>query len=591
MIKFTVAYNWDINLLQQIEKYREQVSGFYGRAPLANLPGSRAATGLIDIDRQKAKYHIMRIKEQGFNFDYTLNAPVLKNEFDDEIKRQIIEELQWVENVADSITVVSPYIVELAKKYAPKLDINVSILAHIDNVVKAKRWADLGVAKINVDWSAIRDFATLKEMAKIFANTKTRLQILVNDPCLFQCPYALCHDLSMAKGSIPKAKYEHYWTFRCLRDYFNDPTEIIKSRFVRPEDLHYYEKIGISDFKIADRNRTTDFIIKSVAAYSQRSYKGNLADILSIFSSASPHCASGCRANLKSDSRKLSNQDIETERQRDNFWKNELRPSLNVYIDNQKLDGFLNHFIVNKPDCRKDCQISCNYCQIWANEAVKINQNNLDNAKHNLNKIINKIHSVKIHSVKDSFKLKLQIGVMGGAFVWNKEALEAAYQIGKRLAEKNCTVVTGGTTGIPYEAAKGAKSENGFVVGISPAINAKEHVVKYQKPLDCLDMLVYTGYGYSARNVLNIRSCDGVIYIGGEAGTLNEFTNGIYEGKVLGVLEGVGGTSDAIRDIIQNYQTDHRCEIIFDDDPLRLADKVIAAVKSKEYVASNIFYR
>ena len=37
---------------------------------------------------------------------------------------------------------------------------------------------------------------------------------------------------------------------------------------------------------------------------------------------------------------------------------------------------------------------------------------------------------------KSNFKLKLQIGIMGGAFVQNKGAFKSEYKIGQRLAEK-----------------------------------------------------------------------------------------------------------------------------------------------------------
>ncbi|MDO8655724.1 MAG: protein containing YHS domain protein, partial [Nanoarchaeota archaeon] len=149
---------------------------------------------------------------------------------------------------------------------------------------------------------------------------------------------------------------------------------------------------------------------------------------------------------------------------------------------------------------------------------------------------------------------KLQIGVMGGAFCYTPEALDAAYRIGKEIAKDGATLITGGTTGIPYQAAQGAKEVGGVSVGISPAVNRKEHVEKFSKPTDAYDILIFTGMGYAGRNPINIRSCDGIIYIGGEAGTLNEFTNGLYEARVLGVLEGIGGITDRIRTLMPEFQ-------------------------------------
>ena len=177
---------------------------------------------------------------------------------------------------------------------------------------------------------------------------------------------------------------------------------------------------------------------------------------------------------------------------------------------------------------------------------------------------------------------KLQIGVMGGAFRYTSQALEAAYGIGKYIAKQNATLITGGTTGIPYRAAQGAKDEGGLSIGISPAVDRVEHVERFGKPTDAYDTLIFTGMGYSGRNPINIRSCDGVIYIGGESGTLNEFTNGLYEAKVLGVLEGVGGITDKIKEIMQEFQTDHGSIVIYDNNPKRLVQRVFSEIKLRE---------
>lgn len=177
---------------------------------------------------------------------------------------------------------------------------------------------------------------------------------------------------------------------------------------------------------------------------------------------------------------------------------------------------------------------------------------------------------------------------MGGAFVYSTKAIEAAYVVGKTIAENGCTLITGATTGIPYAAVLGAKHNNGLTVGISPAINAKEHVKKYKKPLDNLDAIVYTGMGYNGREPINIATCDGVVYIGGEFGTLIEFGMGFYDGIILGVLTGVGGISEKIKEITKLMSSNYGSKIIYDSDPERLVDKVVTAVNAKNNSAKHI---
>ena len=176
------------------------------------------------------------------------------------------------------------------------------------------------------------------------------------------------------------------------------------------------------------------------------------------------------------------------------------------------------------------------------------------------------------------FHLRLQIGVMGGAFVYTQVALRAAYLAGVRIAEKRATLVTGATTGVPYAAAIGAKDGGGMVVGISPGANATEHVHTYSKPLSALDAIVYTGMGYNGREPINVATCDGVLCIGGEFGTLAEFSHAFYEGRPLGVLTGVGGISDRLRQIVEWTRSDHGSKIAYETDPELLVDRVIDLV-------------
>ena len=135
-------------------------------------------------------------------------------------------------------------------------------------------------------------------------------------------------------------------------------------------------------------------------------------------------------------------------------------------------------------------------------------------------------------------------------------------------------MVTGDTTGIPHFAAIGAKKAKGFTVGLSPAISFLEHVKKYRLPFTYTDFAMYTGFGYSGRNLLFIRSCDAMIFVSGRIGTLNEFTIAFEDHKPIGILTGSGGMSDEIDHILEISKRGHS-KIVFDEDPKRLVDKVL----------------
>jgi len=174
---------------------------------------------------------------------------------------------------------------------------------------------------------------------------------------------------------------------------------------------------------------------------------------------------------------------------------------------------------------------------------------------------------------------KYKICVSGAAETGHceKGALEAAKELGKEIIRQGGVLVTGATTGIPYWSAIGAKEEGGISLGLSPAVSEKEHINLYHLPTDYFDMIVYTGFNYSGRNLLLTRSSDAVIFCCGRMGTLNEFTITFEDEKPAGVLQGSGGTADMIEDLVSKM---HRGEgnIAYDRDPKTLVEKVIKLI-------------
>ena len=182
--------------------------------------------------------------------------------------------------------------------------------------------------------------------------------------------------------------------------------------------------------------------------------------------------------------------------------------------------------------------------------------------------------------------LKYKIAISGAAETGHcgPKALALTKELGAEVARQGAVLLTGATTGAPYWAAIGAKEAGGFVIGLSPATSETEHVKKYRLPVDYHDMIIYTGFGYSGRNLLLTRSADGVIVSCGRMGTLNEFTIAFEDSKPIGVLTSAGWmTDDIIRKIIEEA---HRGsgKVVWDSDPKRLVGKVIALVRKEKLV-------
>lgn len=169
----------------------------------------------------------------------------------------------------------------------------------------------------------------------------------------------------------------------------------------------------------------------------------------------------------------------------------------------------------------------------------------------------------------------LTIGVMGSAGgKLAPKVLNTCYKLGQEIGRRGYVLVTGACPGLPHEAVKGAKSMNGFVVGISPALNFRQHIMEYHSPSRGYDVIIYTGSGLMGREIENIRSCDVVIFAGGRSGTLGEFAIAYDESKVIGVLQGTGGITDHLERIIQMVRKETGSVIVLDEDPTILLNKL-----------------
>src|SRR5215831_14622455 len=144
-------------------------------------------------------------------------------------------------------------------------------------------------------------------------------------------------------------------------------------------------------------------------------------------------------------------------------------------------------------------------------------------------------------------KSKTRIGVLASADTETAIRLESRLiALAREIAQRDWQLLTGATTGIPDRVSREVQRRGCLSIGISPAVNATEHVEKYGLPLDACDALIFTGFGLKGRNVILVRSSDIVVVVAGGMGTLNEFTIAVDEGKRVGVLTGTGGVADEI---------------------------------------------
>jgi collagenase-like PrtC family protease len=244
---------------------------------------------------------------------------------------QYFEELNKAE--VDGVTVAEPYFIELLRDFP--METVVSCIAHVDSPQRAEFFEALGADTIALDTNINRNFAVLEAITKA---VRCDLKVLVNEGCLYKCPFRHAHfnlfsHITATRSALMKAQtqsmniFGDYYFDKCISIRVRDPSQIIRSPWIRPEDLKEYEAIGIDNFKITGRANAVNWIINCMRAYARRSFEGNLLELID------------CPSEL----------------------------GYTFYLDNTLLDGCIKQW----KTCKKICE-ECRYCDELTTNVLRV---------------------------------------------------------------------------------------------------------------------------------------------------------------------------------------------------------------------------
>jgi collagenase-like PrtC family protease len=364
-MRYSIAANWDLGLLDKLNG--NSVESLYGQMWEDPLGGGRMALFIPKVGKKEVASYIDEVRKRGLDFNYLINATCFDNlEFTKKGYKKIRDHLEWISSTgANMVTVTLPFLLQMVKKDYPNLRVCVSSFARIQNVHLAHYWEDLGADKIILPELIGRDFWALRSIREA---VDCELELIANHCCLFQCPLDLHHRNMVSHGSqeghLCGGFAPDYCKLACQRLKLFRPAELIKVRWIRPEDVSDYEAIGINCLKLVERFRGTESLVQIINAYERKSYTGNLVELLTL-----PQQGAFLSPNLEV----LQRTDlIEPEKMEEVMAVLREPFAGKVYIDNSKLNGFLDYFKNN--DCfHTDCD-RCGYCEQMASQAISIDE-------------------------------------------------------------------------------------------------------------------------------------------------------------------------------------------------------------------------
>jgi collagenase-like PrtC family protease len=382
-MRLSIATNFDPELIEQARDY--PVVELFGKLRSDAVGGGRAPYQLNKVSRRQLAEHVALAARAGIQFNYLLNASCQGNrEITRKGQKEINALLDWISSIGvASVTVASPFMLQLVKARHPQLKVRISVFGGVDRVRKAQMWEELGADCIVLDSILVnRELQTLEQIRKA---VRCDLELMANNNCLTGCAMSPMHMNALAHtGQAWHANKGFFidWCFlKCTEMKMREPVNYIRSEWIRPEDLHIYEELGYDLFKIAERDIPTEMMMLRVKAYSERRYDGNLLDLVQ------PYAFKGIRENhsyyrhglgwlLRFILRPgLANPLRMLPLKRLAELRGMTRPIEGVppvTIDNRALDGFMEHF--RHTSCTGvDCE-ECRWCHEFAAKAIKIEQ-------------------------------------------------------------------------------------------------------------------------------------------------------------------------------------------------------------------------
>ncbi len=317
-------------------RYQEsKVMETYGSITVDNVFGSgRVINQLPRIDLLDLKEYVAYSQSKGIGFNYTFNATYInKWEFSEEGISAIMKFLGELHEIGvKSLTVALPSLMEIVKSSGYDFNIKASTLCQIINANKASFYKDFGLERIVIDESINRDFMNIREITRVFGD---KVEMIINPICLNDCVYRMFHYNQISGDSTTDCGQvsTNYYEYRCVLQRHHDVANMMKIQFVRPEDISRYVNAGIHYFKLQGRNLVMKGDpVKTVELYFKQEFDGDVMDLIYMFAPLN---------NFK------------------------------IYLDNKKLDGFLDPFEKNDHFCHKDCH-TCKYCKEFSKKVIDV---------------------------------------------------------------------------------------------------------------------------------------------------------------------------------------------------------------------------
>lgn len=330
-LEFSAPYNEDPETLEEIFKLKSlngnSITEVYLSGP-QEYSGSGRTMPRLEMDQFLNT--IKKIHNEGLRVNLIMNTTCEGGDwYSLKILDKTMDYLRLVhkEHDVEAVTMVNPIYIKEVRRRFPDIEICASVLSEIDCVQRAMLFREAGADVFTPDMNINRNLGLLKDIKE---TTGLKIKIMVNEGCLYKCPFRRFHFNDTSHKSKEVTNERSVFFDNCVAVSARDPSQVLRSGWIRPEDISKYGEIT-NFFKIVGRSLSKINVIRCIKAYMQESWDGGLLDIM---------CDSFFVFNQK----------------------------YGAYLDNKSLDRY--NFFEKVTSCNRDCH-RCSYCEELAKKLFR----------------------------------------------------------------------------------------------------------------------------------------------------------------------------------------------------------------------------
>lgn len=182
-----------------------------------------------------------------------------------------------IKNWLTSITISNMLYLKILKAKFPNIKYYSSVNARVKNLEHALYLKMLWVDVITIDRDINRNIELIKQIQK---RTWLEIQLMLNEPCLKNCPFRSTH-FEMVAFNSEKIFWMEFEDFTCYPMIKNNKKMIFRIPFIRPEDLIHFDWI-VKHYKLVNRDASNKKIRFMLDSYISWKYEWNIMDLFDL---------------------------------------------------------------------------------------------------------------------------------------------------------------------------------------------------------------------------------------------------------------------------------------------------------------------